>query len=89
MWNECCGMNYGGFNFFSGIVSLFWWVFMVFLVVCLLVYAKKFFTSHYSDGNMNALDILNERYAKGEMNKADFEEKRRDLEEVLRQQNRM
>lgn len=63
-----------------GIVLMFaWWIFIVGLIAFFL----RWIMGRKSDGVMRshntALDILRERYARGEINKAEFEEKLKDL----------
>lgn len=60
----------------------FWWVFpllmMVFMVVCVLV-AMRMFGGHapfHRDVTSSALQVLSERFARGEISKEEFEEKR-------------
>ena len=64
MWN---GM--GGWMFL-------WWI----LIIVVIIGAVTFFVRQ---GNANreksALDILKERYARGELSKQEFEEKKRDI----------
>lgn len=64
-----------------------WLFFIVFWV--LIIWAALALTSgisgrghgyHGRHQEKTALDILKERYAKGEISKADFEEKRKDIE---------
>jgi putative membrane protein len=50
---------------------------LVFLIKWLMQSTKKAPESTHSSSR--ALDILKERYAKGEINKEEFEEKKRDL----------
>jgi putative membrane protein len=75
MW----GYYYGPMNFFGGIISVIWWVFVIWAVIHVFKWmrheGRKGF--HLSS---SALDILKERYAKGEIDKKEFEEKKKDLE---------
>lgn len=74
------GMGYGPF----------WWVFMVLIWLLLIVgiaaiVKSLFFASHGAPGSgpghepKAALQILEERYARGEIGKEEFEQKRKDL----------
>ena len=73
-------MNYGYYNgmmgggLFGGITMLVFWVVIILLVVWLMQgFAGK------DKKERTALDILKERYAKGEINKEEFETKKKDL----------
>jgi len=55
---------------------LFWGV----IVVALVILVKWLAGSTSSSTHRTALDILKERYARGEIGKEEFEQKRRDLE---------
>lgn len=80
-----------GYPYHSGWEMLFMVIFWV-AIIALAVYAVKQFHHHgkycrgrredtHSDGN-SALEILKTRYAKGEIDKKEFEEKKKDLTEV-------
>ncbi len=72
------GFGYGGFGMGIGML-LFWGL----IIAAIVVLVRGFGGS--SRGNAprlpekTALDILRERYARGEIDKAEFDEKRRDL----------
>lgn len=62
----------------------FGWPFMVFfwiLTIIGIVYLVKLIAGNAKGGEKHetALDILKKRYAKGEINKEEFEEKKKDL----------
>jgi putative membrane protein len=79
-------MGYGGYEGFGvihAIFSIFWAVFLVAIIITAVRWLKSgkspwHHMGHHCWGNA-ALDILSERYAKGEINKEEFEERRKVL----------
>lgn len=74
-WGNMWG---GGFGF-SWVFMLLFWA----LIITGVVIAVKWLMdqSHVTQGQEKTpLDILKERYAKGEINKEEFESKKKDLE---------
>ena len=63
------------------LITIAFWVAVVFLVAVLIKSFKEHNNyKHYEDGGFNkALEILKERYAKGEINKKVFEEMKKDV----------
>ncbi|PKN61718.1 MAG: electron transporter RnfE [Deltaproteobacteria bacterium HGW-Deltaproteobacteria-15] len=71
-----------GMGWFGGIFMLIFWI----LVIIGLVFLIKWLVQNTRAGSSSprsessrALDILKERYARGEIDKQEFEEKKRDL----------
>ncbi len=75
-------MNNGwglGLGILGGIIELAFWIFVVLMVV----YVIKYIVSekrHLAKGGDSALRILRERYARGEINKEEFESRKDDLQ---------
>ncbi len=73
--------NYGWGNmmgwFGGGIMMILFWAVIIFFIVWLVRETK----SHNADEprSKSALDVLKDRYAKGEIDKKEFEEKKKDL----------
>jgi len=60
--------------------TFLWIVLWVFIWPLFLVLIRKMRGKNGNDGsNQSALDILKERYAKGEIDKAKFDEMKRDI----------
>ncbi|MFA6973314.1 MAG: SHOCT domain-containing protein [Parcubacteria group bacterium] len=86
-WNNGLGMM--GFGL-GGIVMILFWALIIWAIVALVRHGG--FGGHGGCGGNHgghdganfqknsAIDILNERYAKGEINKQEYEEKKKDLE---------
>jgi putative membrane protein len=82
-WHMGPGMMGGyGMGWFGTIFMLIFWVLvivgLIFLIKWLIQTTKRGPEVMYSSSS-RALDILKERYAKGEIDKEEFEEKKRDL----------
>jgi putative membrane protein len=67
------GMGYGG-----GFMWLFWILLIVAVVWALKTFAGNGERTEKKD--KSALEILQERYARGEIDQAEFEQKRKDLQ---------
>jgi len=76
-------MNWGYGGWFMGIINIIFWV----AVIIGVIYLIKFLSSSSKQGGReakkgdSALDILRERYARGEINREEFEEKKKVLNE--------
>jgi putative membrane protein len=76
-------MNWGYGGWAMGIINIIFWVAVIIGVVYLIKWlssSSKQSTQETKRGD-NALDILRERYAKGEINREEFEEKKKVLKE--------
>lgn len=67
--------GYGGFG--GGIVMLLFWILVIMGTVYLIKYLVQ--NTRGAQQNKTALDILKERYARGEIDKEEFERKKKDL----------
>ncbi|HJZ23172.1 MAG TPA: SHOCT domain-containing protein [Candidatus Babeliales bacterium] len=69
-------MGYSGWGGFGWIFMIVFWVLIILGVVALVRYLGR---SGQQQEHRTPLDILKERYARGEINKKEFEEKKKDL----------
>lgn len=69
------GYGFGGMGF---IFMVFWWVLIIAVVILIVrwLMGKSRGADHRS---RSALELLKERYARGEIDKKEFEEKKKDL----------
>lgn len=65
-----------GVGGFGGFWMLIFWV----ALIAFIVWAVREVSGRKTSDKSKALDILKERYAKGEIDKKEFEEKKKDLE---------
>jgi putative membrane protein len=76
--------GWGGGGWFGGIFMIIFWILIIVGLVFFIKWLVQSTKGHSSSGGLpdsssRALDILKERYARGEINKQEFEEKKRDL----------
>ena len=74
-WNNMMG-GWNGFGFLGWLPMLLFWILLILGVVALLRYLGR---SGQQQEHKTPLDILKERYALGEIEKKEFEEKKKDL----------
>lgn len=72
-------MFWGG-GVFGWVFMIFWWVLVVVALVMFIKWVARQSGGVGSRGR-SAMEILEERYAKGEINRKEFEEKRKGLSE--------
>ena len=72
--------GYGMAGGFGWMFMVLWWVLIVIGIVALVKWMGTSSDSRgRSDGGSRALDILKERYARGEIDDQDFQKRKRDL----------
>ena len=80
-WGYMMNGGYWWMGLVAMAVQLLFWVFIIWLVVYVF---KKYFHSNYATRGTysqdNALDILRERYARGEIDTEEYQMRKRDLE---------
>jgi putative membrane protein len=82
-WGHGPGMmGWGsGMGWFGGIIMLIFWIAVIVGVILLIrwLIISTRTTGHGTSSGESALEILKKRYARGEIDKQEFEEKKQDL----------
>ena len=78
MWHS--GWGWGGMIFGGGLLMAAFWIVVIALVVLLVRRVGGSAPPHHPDqARPTALDVLRERYARGEIDKEEYEERRKTL----------
>jgi len=73
------GMSMGNFGFFGGgILTLSFWILLIVGIIYLIKHSSRS-GEHREKGGGRAIEILKERYAKDEITKEEFEQKKKEL----------
>ena len=71
-----------GFGFLGIILQIAWWTLIIWIFMAIIRHFTGLNNSHsndFSKTNDTALEILRQRYAKGEITKKEFESMKKDL----------
>ena len=82
MWGNMMGWGGGwgsGGGWMFGLVHLLWWMLIVVGLVVLARWLLDTGRRRRGSGRDRALDILRERFARGEIDKTEFEARKQDL----------
>ncbi len=79
MWGYNSYGGYGGYSFFGSIFMLIFWILIIVGIVAFIRWLIMSRRREYHGHEKTPLDILRERYAKGEIDKEEFEAKKKDL----------
>ncbi len=73
-------MPWGNYGWGMGFEWLFMFIFWILVILGIVYLAKLIIGAEKKKAGETALDILKTRYAKGEISKEEFEEKRKAIE---------
>ena len=73
-------MMWGGYGFMGALGSLLWVILIILVIVLAIRWLRHGTPRRGAWMSSSALDILKERYAKGEMTTAEYEERKKALE---------
>jgi putative membrane protein len=77
MWPRHYGYGFmGGFGIVPDVLSVLFWIFLIVLLIRLFRHQKSEGSATFEK---SPLDILKERYAKGEITKKEFEDMKKDI----------
>ena len=73
---------WGGLGILGSVLMMLWWVLIIVGIVALVKWIGGIASPGRGMREKSALEILKERYAKGEVDKREFDAKKKDLEAV-------
>lgn len=79
MWPDG-GMGWGGWSIFGAFHMLLWWALLILGIAVLVKWLFRGPSREEHRIENRALEILRERYARGEIGKEEFDQRKRDLD---------